>query len=323
MTIYRTEHNKDNPYFMLNRAAIEDDRLSFKAIGILTYLLSKPDKWEVHEKDLVNRHTDGASAVRTGLRELADSGYFVKIQVRNDKNQITGWITEVHEIPIEQAKGEKDKFFHIEENPHSGNCTNRKTADIVSNDSLGSNEDSKVVSVAESTKPQTPVQPPTPLPLKNEEAPYPALRDMDKVGTAADYTRRRARSMKHCDSYKPEQHNALFETIVDLMKVRTLIDADDSRTIGDYQEVAVLLHKMGHSAESVDHLRPVWGEVWFNKDGNASLQQFKTWIAGQSTATSEKVKVSMMVTGSRGDVYEQVFDMDAAEAKKQGYTIVG
>jgi len=143
MTIYRTEHNKENPYFMLNRAGVNDDKLSFKAVGILTYLLSKPDKWEVHENDLVNRHTEGACAVRTGLKELAEAGYFVKIQVRNEKNQIVGWITEVHEIPIEQAKGEKDKFFHIAENPHSGNCTNRKTADIVSNDSLGSKERKK------------------------------------------------------------------------------------------------------------------------------------------------------------------------------------
>ena len=70
MSIIRVKHNKENPYFMLNRAAVNDDRLSFKAVGILTYLLSKPDNWVVREDDLAARHTEGTHAVRSGLKEL-------------------------------------------------------------------------------------------------------------------------------------------------------------------------------------------------------------------------------------------------------------
>ena len=159
--IYRTKHNKDNPYFMMNRTAVHDDNLSFKAVGILTYLLSKPDDWTVQEMDLAQRHTDGTSAVRSGLQELRLAGYIKAMPKRDPLGKVIEWETHVFEAPplapVDEAEG--DEETHNVENPHSGKPTIRETADIVSNDSLVSIDLSSNSSNGQSPKPKGPKKP--------------------------------------------------------------------------------------------------------------------------------------------------------------------
>jgi hypothetical protein len=66
---------KVNNFVQIDKAVFEDDRLSFKAKGILGYLLTKPDGWKVIVKDLCNHSTDGERAVYSGLNELRKYGY--------------------------------------------------------------------------------------------------------------------------------------------------------------------------------------------------------------------------------------------------------
>jgi hypothetical protein len=96
--IFRTVKNRNNPYFQLNRTACNDERLSYKAVGIHTYLMSKPDNWTCNEDELAARHTDGKAAVRSGIRELLAHGYMVRVQVRKDK-KIIDWRLDVYETP--------------------------------------------------------------------------------------------------------------------------------------------------------------------------------------------------------------------------------
>lgn len=96
--IVRTVHNKENPYFQINRAAVSDDRLSYKAVGIHTYLMSKPDGWEANESDITTRHNDGRSSVRSGIQELIEYGYMVRVQLRQNK-KVVGWRLDTYETP--------------------------------------------------------------------------------------------------------------------------------------------------------------------------------------------------------------------------------
>lgn len=73
---------RDNPYVVLDKEFLSNDDLSWKAKGLLAYLLSKPDNWQITETDLVRRSQDGRDAVRAGLRELEINGYLVRHQVR-------------------------------------------------------------------------------------------------------------------------------------------------------------------------------------------------------------------------------------------------
>lgn len=98
-TIYRTKKDKDNPYVMIDKRILANPKLSWKAKGIWTYLMSKPDDWEVILADIEKRSTDQNRAVRSGLQELRDAGYIWKAQERDETGQITKHLWLVFEQP--------------------------------------------------------------------------------------------------------------------------------------------------------------------------------------------------------------------------------
>jgi hypothetical protein len=99
-SIIRVQKDKSNPYVMLNKTFLSDDRLSWKSKGILAYLLSKPDNWQVKVYDLVAQSTDGETAVYSGLKELKEFGYLERFAVY-EKGKIHHWESIVYEV----AKG--------------------------------------------------------------------------------------------------------------------------------------------------------------------------------------------------------------------------
>jgi len=117
--IIRVAKNKDNPYVMMNKTGLNDPRLSFKAKGILAYLLSKPDDWKVMVSELINSSTDGKTAVYSGLKELEENGYLKRVRVyrrdeKTGKKVIDHWETVVYETPVEDD-GTPDSIFIDEE----------------------------------------------------------------------------------------------------------------------------------------------------------------------------------------------------------------
>ena len=106
-------HKKQNNFVMLDKGFLEDERLSFKAKGILAYLLSKPDNWKVIVKDLINHSNEGKSAIYSGLSELKKAGYYKKEPVRDGKGIIIYWESVIYEcpngeqIPLTGKKNEK------------------------------------------------------------------------------------------------------------------------------------------------------------------------------------------------------------------------
>ena len=59
-------------FVMMDKTFLEDDRLSYKAKGLLAYLLSKPDDWKVIIGNLVNSSKDGKASVYAGLKEFKE-----------------------------------------------------------------------------------------------------------------------------------------------------------------------------------------------------------------------------------------------------------
>lgn len=92
---------RPNNFVMIDKGFLENPNLSWKAKGVLAYLLSKPDNWKVITRDLVNRSTDGKSAVYSGLKELKEYGYYQKIPIRDDKGIFERWESTVYECPTE------------------------------------------------------------------------------------------------------------------------------------------------------------------------------------------------------------------------------
>lgn len=89
-TIVRAKRS-ETPYFMMSRATAQDEKLSWAARGILTYLLSKPDDWRINVKDL--QQGCGRDKVYGLLDELINNRYIVR-----SKTQSVEYM--VHEVPL-------------------------------------------------------------------------------------------------------------------------------------------------------------------------------------------------------------------------------
>lgn len=107
MTIIRIA-KKTQPYTMVSNDTIRDERLSWKARGILCYLLSLPDDWEIYVSELINHSPDGDTSLRSGLQELQTLGYLSRAQTRDKHGRISGYEYTAYERPIEQTQDNED-----------------------------------------------------------------------------------------------------------------------------------------------------------------------------------------------------------------------
>ncbi|TEA81388.1 DnaD domain protein [Bacillus thuringiensis] len=91
---------KDSNYSVINNTGLKDERLSWKAKGILAYALTLPDDWTFHISELARHAKDGEDSLRTGFKELKELGYVKRYPVRDgNTKKITRWDTEIYEMP--------------------------------------------------------------------------------------------------------------------------------------------------------------------------------------------------------------------------------
>jgi hypothetical protein len=67
-------------YALIHTSALTDGALSFKARGILAYLLTLPEAQEISPDRITKSGIDGERAVKSGLKELQDAGYLLPIE---------------------------------------------------------------------------------------------------------------------------------------------------------------------------------------------------------------------------------------------------
>lgn len=132
-TIFRRAKDKENPFVMIDRTIFSDEEVSWKAKGLLGYLLSKPDDWTVRMADLVKRSSDGRYATASAIKELEIAGYLTRIQERDENGHFKQLVIEVHEIPV--PENERTRFYErapksenpIADNPKADNLTSTDT----------------------------------------------------------------------------------------------------------------------------------------------------------------------------------------------------
>jgi len=73
---------------------LTDDRITFKAKGLLAYLLSLDDSFDSHAtsiKTIMKSSRESDSAIRSGVAELVEAGYLVRLQyVQKSTRRIAG-----------------------------------------------------------------------------------------------------------------------------------------------------------------------------------------------------------------------------------------
>lgn len=82
MAIIRGSLSPDN-YTIVPNEWLRDQRLSYKAKGILAYIMSHRADYELTVEQMVEQSSDGANAIYSGLKELVGVGYLIREQRRN------------------------------------------------------------------------------------------------------------------------------------------------------------------------------------------------------------------------------------------------
>jgi hypothetical protein len=90
---------RTHPYTMIDSRALNDRRLSWKAKGIMAYLLSKPTDWQVRFTDVVAHAPDGPTSVRSGLNELRRYGYATLTAKVDINRKLAGSVWTIYEWP--------------------------------------------------------------------------------------------------------------------------------------------------------------------------------------------------------------------------------
>ena len=120
---------RENPYAQIDNRVLNDSRLSWKARGILAYLLSKPDNWKIVIEDLISQSPDGRDAIRSGMRELTKAGYLELVTNRDESGKMQGKEYVLHETPqspsAEKRKDRTTGFPSVGKSPT--NNTDNKT----------------------------------------------------------------------------------------------------------------------------------------------------------------------------------------------------
>lgn len=85
-------------FTLVRNDVLRDARLSFKARGLLAYLLSFPDNWRVSAQALARSGPDGYTSVLNGMQELRQAGYVRTVRGKDDAGRFTA-TTYVYDQP--------------------------------------------------------------------------------------------------------------------------------------------------------------------------------------------------------------------------------
>ena len=109
-------------FVIMHKGFLKDPNLSAKAKGVMAYILSLPDDWQIRIEELATHFTDGRDSIRKAINELEKAGYIEKVRVRGDNGKFKGWEYLLYENP--NHKTEKPNSENpISEKPNSENPT--------------------------------------------------------------------------------------------------------------------------------------------------------------------------------------------------------
>lgn len=104
MAILKLGNRSSKPFAMIDNRTLQDERLSLKSKGLLSYLLSLPDSWELHLSEIMQHSRDGRRAHRNALIELRELGYVTMERLRSeDSKRLNGVRYLVHERPVSES----------------------------------------------------------------------------------------------------------------------------------------------------------------------------------------------------------------------------
>lgn len=139
MAVYRV--NKTRGYTVMANFHLKDQKLSLKAVGLLSKMLSFNDGWQFSTRGLAAICKEGPDAILSALRELEEHGYLVRHRQRDAKGRMSNTVFEIYEQP--QPVSPHRENPHMEnpdvdnpdmDNPHGDNPAQLNTDQVITNE---------------------------------------------------------------------------------------------------------------------------------------------------------------------------------------------
>ena len=97
MSVFRVERTRD--YTVMSNHHLRNKKLSLKAKGLLSQMLSLPDSWDYTLIGLSAINREKIDAIREAVKELEKAGYIVRGRARDDKGRLRGTEYVIYEQP--------------------------------------------------------------------------------------------------------------------------------------------------------------------------------------------------------------------------------
>ncbi len=121
--------HKTANFTVMSNYHFKEKKMSLKAKGLLSLMLSLPEDWDYSVAGLTTLSKDGKDGVMTALAELEKFGYLTRTRLVNDKGQFDGVEYNIFEQPQEKPVAEKP----ISDNSHEGNPISEKPTQLNTN----------------------------------------------------------------------------------------------------------------------------------------------------------------------------------------------
>lgn len=99
MAVFRVERTGD--YTVMSNFHLKDKRLSLKAKGLLSQMLSLPDDWDYTLSGLSYINRESKDAIRSAVNELETAGYIRRRQTTDASGKFAANEYTIFERPIE------------------------------------------------------------------------------------------------------------------------------------------------------------------------------------------------------------------------------
>ena len=97
MAVFRIERTRD--YTVMSNHHLRNEKLSLKAKGLLSMMLSLPEDWNYTTRGLAKICKEGVDAIGGALRELENAGYIVRHKLRDRQGRISDTEYVIYEQP--------------------------------------------------------------------------------------------------------------------------------------------------------------------------------------------------------------------------------
>lgn len=103
MAVFRVKKNY-NYTVMLNQH-LRNRELSLKAKGLLSQMLSMPEKWDYTISWLAKNNKDSKDAIRSAINELEVAGYITRCRTRDENGKFSSNEYIIHAFPVCIGRG--------------------------------------------------------------------------------------------------------------------------------------------------------------------------------------------------------------------------